>query len=75
MVIVNCSWSSMRRRFSQLWVMRQLRIQSASLESVTVNFELISEAAQLDFSFELEARRMSSTLVADMEKVDWEQRV
>lgn len=56
-------------------MMRQPRIQSASLQSVMVNLSLISEVAWSDSTLESNARRMSLMLVADMENVDGERRV
>ena len=66
--VTNCSWSIMRRRVSLLCVMRQPRIHSASPESVIENFWSSCLVVKSDSDFELEASKMSSMLVAEIER-------
>src|ERR1700684_451995 len=68
-------WSIIRIRRSRLRVIRQPRIHSAGPQSVHANFSLISRAGVSDSGELPEAMIMSSTLVADIEKPDEEDRL
>ena len=66
--MVNCSWSIMSKRFVLSRVIQHPSIQFASLESVMANFWLSWDMARSDSSLEFDASKMSSMLVAKMER-------